>query len=400
MRKIYSTLLNASIILVTIAPVASAADVRGVFKYQDTTTVVPIRRAYVEVWYHGTGFFDLWNVVGTTTTDDNGRMSYMDSSSNGTFSLRIYAMNDAAIVWPTDIHITPFYAVSVQRSPSTANAVLDFSATFSDAPSTQAFNLANTAQLGLKYANARRDPLETDVIAQVNIQPTSWFDRDSATYYDPGFHTIMVQTSAVFEDLVILHEYGHHLQTQISRVTGWPSYHDGCAMRLSKGGLLINSPEYAWTEGFAEYFSRAVVRAMPAESSLNGNIAAGGTFSVSALESPVTCSVIGSSSQAGTITPAMVELNIAAALWDLVDSLGQGVPLLTDLEAGVTLSDAFLRQEKVFGKLFVSSIKTGEATGHFLVVAFNCVDVEPLVDAVHLALDSHQVFFDGVSLAL
>ncbi len=37
----------------------------------------------------------------------------------------------------------------------------------------------------------------------------------------------------------------------------------------------------------------------------------------------------------------------------------------TDLEAGVTLSDAFLRQEKVFGKLFVSSIKTGETTGHF-----------------------------------
>ncbi len=37
----------------------------------------------------------------------------------------------------------------------------------------------------------------------------------------------------------------------------------------------------------------------------------------------------------------------------------------SDLEAGVTLSDAFFRQEKVFGKLFVSSIKTGEATGHF-----------------------------------
>ena len=37
----------------------------------------------------------------------------------------------------------------------------------------------------------------------------------------------------------------------------------------------------------------------------------------------------------------------------------------SDLEAGVTLAEAFLRQEKVFGKLFVSSIKTGEATGHF-----------------------------------
>ncbi|HLG93368.1 MAG TPA: type II secretion system F family protein, partial [candidate division Zixibacteria bacterium] len=37
----------------------------------------------------------------------------------------------------------------------------------------------------------------------------------------------------------------------------------------------------------------------------------------------------------------------------------------SDLESGVTLADAFLRQEKAFGKLFVSSIKTGEATGHF-----------------------------------
>jgi len=46
--------------------------------------------------------------------------------------------------------------------------------------------------------------------------------------------------------------------------------------------------------------------------------------------------------------------------------LRRGVDTIrTDLEAGVTLSEAFARQEEIFGRLFCSSIKTGEATGHF-----------------------------------
>ena len=233
-------------VMMVTAPMAGAAEVRGVFKYQDTTTLVPIRRAYVEIWYHGTGVFDLWNVVGTTTTDNNGRMSWMDAGSNGTYSLRIYAINDAAIVWPTDLHVTPYYAATVQMNPSSASSVLDFSAIFTDSYMSRHFNLANTALIGFDYATARRDPRETDVLHQVNIQSTSWVDyitHATGTYYWPSTNTMMVQVNSSFEDLIILHEYGHHLETQISRISGWPSYHDGCAMRTSKDGFLINSPE-------------------------------------------------------------------------------------------------------------------------------------------------------------
>jgi hypothetical protein len=107
---------------------------------------------------------------------------------------------------------------------------------------------------------AHRDPRDTETIAPVNIQPTSWPDPLTSTNTNPTTHTIMVNVSERFEDIVILHEYGHHLESQISSVSNWPSYHDGCEARLFNGRTLINSPEDAWAEAFPDYFPRAVMR--------------------------------------------------------------------------------------------------------------------------------------------
>src|SRR5690242_8298966 len=57
------------------ATAASAVDIRGTFKYQDTRGPMPIRRCYVEIWFHGTGFFDTWNPIAARTTDSSGRIS-------------------------------------------------------------------------------------------------------------------------------------------------------------------------------------------------------------------------------------------------------------------------------------------------------------------------------------
>ena len=76
--------------------------------------------------------------------------------------------------------------------PTSASSVLDFSTTFSDNYNSRHFNLAETALVGLEYAKGMRDPRETDLISQVHIQPTTWFDRPTSTYYHADTQTIML----------------------------------------------------------------------------------------------------------------------------------------------------------------------------------------------------------------
>ena len=205
-----------------------------------------------------------------------------------------------------------------QLPAASVSSVLDFSRDFTNSYISREFNLANTAQFAWEYATARRDPMETDVIAQANVQPTSWFDTATSTYTSADTNTIMIKDSLGFADRVMLHEYAHILQNHISRANSWASVHDGCAMRLTSGGALINSPEYTWTEAFAEYFAQAVRRTFANEPSLNGFAATASSF----IDSPPACGVVGATSQAGTITPAMIENFIAASLWDLIDPVG------------------------------------------------------------------------------
>ncbi len=181
---------------------AEAVTVTGTFRYADSVGLMPIRRAVVEVYYHGTGFFDTWGLVGTTRTSSTGRMSFSDSRSNGTYSLRIYATNDAVIVYPVDLHFSPYYAVApddgrpeFQLPAASVSSVLDFSRDFTNSYISREFNLANTAQFAWEYATARRDPMETDVIAQANVQPTSWFDTATSTYTSADTNTIMIKDS-------------------------------------------------------------------------------------------------------------------------------------------------------------------------------------------------------------
>ncbi len=63
--------------------------------------------------------------------------------------------------------------------------------------------------------------------------------------------------------------------------------------------------------------------------------------------------------------PILRSLSILAAQADHLLLRRSIETVHSDLESGITLAEAFERQEKVFGRLFVSSIKTGEATGHF-----------------------------------
>src|SRR4030095_4038434 len=170
------------------------------------------------------------------------------------------------------------------------------------------FNIAETIRQGHDYAEARRDPRESDSLPQVAVQPTSVMPN---SYYDPVVSTLFIRSNSVNSDSTILHEYGHFLQAKISTFAPIISNHNGCTATDAVFGHLINSGEHAWMEGFATYFAAAVNLTLPA-----------GTLNMASptrLESP-TCNAVGlSAGPAGstwTITPAMIEDFVAGILWD------------------------------------------------------------------------------------
>src|SRR5262245_24322361 len=57
----------------------------------------------------------------------------------------------------------------------------------------------------------------------------------------------MINWYATFQDFLILHEYAHFLEAQISKYAPLNFAHDGCT--ATSGGTIVNSPEHAWMEG-------------------------------------------------------------------------------------------------------------------------------------------------------
>jgi hypothetical protein len=98
----------------------------------------------------------------------------------------------------------------------------------------------------------------------------------TGTFYNPVTDWVMIDSSDVFNDYVILHEYSHYLEGQISGFAAVPLLHDGCFARDVFGGT-INSAEHAWMEGFADYFVMMVASLQPA-GRLTGTVDSRGIF--------------------------------------------------------------------------------------------------------------------------
>ena len=100
---------------------AHATTVKGTFQYKDkdaatqTETNRPIANAKVEIWRWRSRCFlciGTWGKDATTTTDANGSISFdIPFAGNGVqYAVKVFATNDAAIVWPNDaIHTIPFH---------------------------------------------------------------------------------------------------------------------------------------------------------------------------------------------------------------------------------------------------------------------------------------------------
>jgi hypothetical protein len=228
---------------------------------------------------------------------------YFSDGQIGTYAVRVFATNYAAMVWPNDtVFTSPFYSeVPSHLVAGSWNATLDFSFTFG-ASDYRYFNVAETIRIGRDYANARRDPREAgETIPQLNVLPT--YATGSA--YDFNYDILMINGSQMTEDFLILHEYAHFLEANIGGYAPMNFVHDGCT--VTSGGVIVNSPEHAWMEGFADYFARAVELTVPGKLWGTPNL---GTPSVAVLETPPACNISNGDA---------VEFRVAALLWDLVD---------------------------------------------------------------------------------
>ena len=317
-RRLFRAALALVIGLVT-ARASAAATVTGTFNYRDTITptcspgqacvpLQPIASTQVEIWHHGTMFWDVWAPVGQATTDATGRFSFSDTRSSGTYAVRVHAVNYAAKVGPGGA--AWFYAEpgnpgpNIYRTVSWAGQVVDFSFNFVDGLPPLFFNVAETVRRGFDYAAARRDPRETDPLVRANVVLTdNTMNPNNVSWYNPMLHEVVLHSGSAQFDSTILHEYAHWLEAQLSSFAWIASTHDGCTA-LDAFGNVSNSPEHAWMEGFADYFARAVPLFLP-ERTLSGSPGR------SVLETPSPCTASAADA---------IENRVAVTLWDLTDT--------------------------------------------------------------------------------
>src|SRR5215213_147631 len=306
----------------TFSPVTDV--VRGRFTYTDTeansagpgTFNRPIAGCRVQVWRAG-------QLASQTETDNDGRFSVSVSHMPDGTDTRVllYSTNAAAQVLAG---LGPFFVTTAPQL-SSGSSPLDFSRNFNRANEVRSFNAADDIRLAFNFAQARRDPAETDVIPRVDV---SFNDIGNLmTHYNPPAGGLVINQEHERLDLVVMHEYAHFLEDKIGSFLVLPSFHDGCSTTqrcrtpadcLNLPGLrtrtqLINSPENAWMEGFADYFAMAVKRANPMA---RLNLTEGGTATEATLNVPPECGAVGRPAFDGRqITGEMIENFVASTLW-------------------------------------------------------------------------------------
>jgi hypothetical protein len=208
-------------VLLTIGLSARAETVNGTFKYRDSDrTLRPIISTRVEIWRHAPRFLGIWawGADAAVPTNSNGSISVnMPFVASGvTYQVRVYAADAGAVVHQIQNLTADFYDVpSISFVANSPSNVFDFSFNIVDPYSAQHYNMADTVLLGFNYANSHRDPRETDPLHPTLVQPSTTLP--TGTFYNPVNDALMIASSDVFNDYVILHEYAHYLEERTKR---------------------------------------------------------------------------------------------------------------------------------------------------------------------------------------
>lgn len=304
---------------------ASAETITGTFLYRDWNpeqrklVTRPIVGARAEVWRYarraGQYTWRLERVV-ITKIDGSINVTLPFLHVGARSAVKVFALNSAAQVWTPDNAEAGPYARYVGEDDGSmrvkaaikASSILDFTYTFYG-NSSVAFNAAEVIRIGHAYARAHRDPSEKERLPQVNVYPVTSTPY-GRSFYDYSSQTIFVLPQEYYMDLLVLHEYGHFLEHSLSQFAWMPLYHDGC-LATDGSGQVLNSPEHAWMESFANYFAAAVWLDTPS-GSLHGW---GSTFAPIHLDpQPQRCPDL-----PAEVPPEAIEAHVSGALWQLLN---------------------------------------------------------------------------------
>ena len=156
------------------------------------------------------------------------------------------------------------------------------------------FSIADAALAGRQYADEFRGG--TDAIGKVKIE----YPEGSQTKYNPTRDTILLTEDRGFRDGTVIHEYGHYLANKISYLNPMGGTHSRCDFKL---------PEFAWNEGWSEYYGTIVPHYFLYRSGYRVNSLTSPNFAFSDIEN-LTC---------GTDDGQRYEGHVAVILWDLAD---------------------------------------------------------------------------------
>lgn len=287
----------------------------------------PLRRDKVEVWRYMPRFAGSWGWGNDRTvyTDDQGHLStsFTNDYDGTVYALRVVAENAAVWVRPNPNTALAWVPATlgfdgafwrepgddhpIQQTAHSTSQTFDFSWTFSGW-SAQHYNIADALLYARDYAAARRG--DTDALPEASV---AWWalGASGTPFYDPVGSVITLPSGEwddedfSYDDAGLIHEYGHFLQHHISGFYAMPSSHNGC------DGI---SQEHAWMEGFADYFSAAVLSSLPF----------GALYEVSAYDFSADAYKVERSPACtrSTLDGRALENRVAAVLWDLSDPAG------------------------------------------------------------------------------
>lgn len=159
------------------------------------------------------------------------------------------------------------------------------------------FNIADAILTARQYADGMRS--ENDNIGKVDVEHPD--GSEDYSWYSSVWSEIKLHPDDGFDDGTIIHEYAHHLEATISEndwYVGDPE-HSFCDDK--------DDTEFAWSEGFAEYFGTVVVAHHKSPDPLYLSPPDVGYTSME--NASLICGSAG----------ADMESTVAGVLWDLVD---------------------------------------------------------------------------------
>ncbi len=214
------------------------------------TMQLPVRRASISLAAGGLDF-----TYADTTTDNDGFFSFSVPDDLSTFSGTIIVRAHTVASNDSEMDVVPF--------TSKFSSVFDLRSAYSQEfpivfnPSiTQSIDLVVPRGSASAYFNILDDitwgmDYVLDLLPQQQLPSLKvyWPNLQGLwTYYEKGIKKIFVARQHPFSDGVILHEFGHFIQDNISLDHSQGGNHNGSA----------NDPRLAFSEGFATYFSSAV----------------------------------------------------------------------------------------------------------------------------------------------